>query len=805
MKRMVAVAISWLSLLCGGLQVADERMANGQTLQRPAVEPPVAVDRPTQRWLPLPQGDGVDQNSQARLLQQLQDLITSEASGAPLPKLSEAQLQQMERALEQLRQEIGEDKLPNLEDIPKEWINEALADPLIRKQAQQLLEQYARDRKLPTPPRSAESSSRTASRDAVPFPRRQPPANDRPSNSGARQVLPDRDQNGAKKDANGEANGGKTNELRSDRNQSSDHSLQPELSLQPDRGSSADRLDESGLGNSGLGNSGLRGVRPERTKPLEPKPLEQADAPEDGTSEASGSEGTSSIPKKPDAERIEALRQLFEKLKKIEGDKKANDPGAAAAAPRGTPPNRSPNPSPNATRPGTSTNRTNRATNPTPRLNNPIGENGRRPQVPSVLPDEQQLLLGDDVDADAQGSAFPKLDENPSGANSELRPDNPLLQDPTVTPTDPAAGSANSNKLPGFKSPTLAEDAKAGNGSRDSRQQSKALPGQSSRSPKAAGEKQDGTNRGSQLPNAGGGNAKGASQASEGAAMDLKTQLERQGLGSALKSLVEKTLREQGEFDSKQKESGAKGAERKGANGSAKETGAVNKGGDKQAASAQKSASKSNTKPSELANSKAVKEAQKAPSAAQPKSDAGQSSSMSGLKDLAAQVWGAIRTTPGEGSNGADAKSQSSGGGDSGAELGFSWGGAAWMLGLAVLVMLGLFLLLAKKRIEQATAAREAQATVAKELLADGIRTRADVVRAFHRFVLRRAQPVAMWWNHRYVASRLTQATPQLSSVILDLASVYEQARYMPPEVELSSDDLNRVQVALKQCVAGNA
>ena len=66
-----------------------------------------------------------------------------------------------------MRDLIGEDKLPNLESIPKEWIDQALSDPILRKQAQQLLEQYARDRKLPL------SSDRTPpNSQGVPFPRR---------------------------------------------------------------------------------------------------------------------------------------------------------------------------------------------------------------------------------------------------------------------------------------------------------------------------------------------------------------------------------------------------------------------------------------------------------------------------------------------------------------------------------------------------------------------------------------------------------------------------------------------------------
>ncbi len=122
------------------------------------------------------------------------------------------------------------------------------------------------------------------------------------------------------------------------------------------------------------------------------------------------------------------------------------------------------------------------------------------------------------------------------------------------------------------------------------------------------------------------------------------------------------------------------------------------------------------------------------------------------------------------------------------------------VIGIAAFVLLWL-----RREIVVASTKEEEEAKVATELLAEGIRNRADVVRAFHRFVFRGREPVANWWHHRYVARRLSEATPQLGSVIMDLASVYEFARYLPPEMELSSDQLNRVQMALKQCVSSGA
>ena len=158
-----SLKIQFVGILLCGLQCACAQ----------AMQQPETSDRPTQRWLPLPQGDGSELSEQAQLLQQLSDLITSEpkagAGDSPLPKLSEQQLQEMEKTLDTLLDQIGEDKLPNLESIPKEWIDQALSDPVIRKQAQQLLEQYSRDRKFPVPPERTARNS-----EGVPFPLRPP-------------------------------------------------------------------------------------------------------------------------------------------------------------------------------------------------------------------------------------------------------------------------------------------------------------------------------------------------------------------------------------------------------------------------------------------------------------------------------------------------------------------------------------------------------------------------------------------------------------------------------------------------------
>ena len=126
--------------------VACARVARAQTSSS------AAEDRPTQRWIPLPQGGQADLSRQAMLLRQLRDLTDFRADDLPKSAWSAQQLDQMEQAFEALRSQLGDEvTLPNLESIPPEWIQQALRDPGVQQRAQRMLEQYARDRKMPTP------------------------------------------------------------------------------------------------------------------------------------------------------------------------------------------------------------------------------------------------------------------------------------------------------------------------------------------------------------------------------------------------------------------------------------------------------------------------------------------------------------------------------------------------------------------------------------------------------------------------------------------------------------------------------
>lgn len=132
----------------------------------------------------------------------------------------------------------------------------------------------------------------------------------------------------------------------------------------------------------------------------------------------------------------------------------------------------------------------------------------------------------------------------------------------------------------------------------------------------------------------------------------------------------------------------------------------------------------------------------------------------------------------------------------------FHWNGRFAEIMLLVAALVGCSLWLIRKRIQNLASAQVNEAQLVNSILAQGIHTRNDVVRAFHCFVKRTTEPVASWWTHKRAAHRLSESMPSITAAMQVLASVYEQARYAPPEVELSQEQLHRVQLALQHCDA---
>ena len=79
------------------------------------------------------------------------------------------------------------------------------------------------------------------------------------------------------------------------------------------------------------------------------------------------------------------------------------------------------------------------------------------------------------------------------------------------------------------------------------------------------------------------------------------------------------------------------------------------------------------------------------------------------------------------------------------------------------------------------------------------IRTRQDILSAFH--FLATADPAvgADWWTHRRAARAMVQANPETRAAVESLVQVYEQARYCPDSALLSESQIETVIQAIRR------
>ena len=82
----------------------------------------------------------------------------------------------------------------------------------------------------------------------------------------------------------------------------------------------------------------------------------------------------------------------------------------------------------------------------------------------------------------------------------------------------------------------------------------------------------------------------------------------------------------------------------------------------------------------------------------------------------------------------------------------------------------------------------------------DLIRSKADVIRAFHQLAYRIAHPLETWSTHRTITSQVGRTTPDIRTPLNVIADVYEQARYLPNDSALSQEQLDSVRRAIQAC-----
>lgn len=68
------------------------------------------------------------------------------------------------------------------------------------------------------------------------------------------------------------------------------------------------------------------------------------------------------------------------------------------------------------------------------------------------------------------------------------------------------------------------------------------------------------------------------------------------------------------------------------------------------------------------------------------------------------------------------------------------------------------------------------------------LRTRSDIVSAFHQFARSGQQRAATWWTHTAVAEATQRADSPIGQSVVEFAELYEAARYQPTTSDLSPD-----------------
>lgn len=315
----------------------------------------------------------------------------------------------------------------------------------------------------------------------------------------------------------------------------------------------------------------------------------------------------------------------------------------------------------------------------------------------------------------------------------------------------------------------------AGGASRSARDSnnsaSRRSPSSASSSPRSSSQTQNSaSNRGSS----------GSSMAS-----DIASQVERQGFGRALQNIVKNTLK---------REAGAQKDGRAGADNSDRSGTSPNgNAGDSRQASNAKNSSRDRS--SGNRNDR---------SPSQNSGGQGKQDSDSVFGDIASSFWSAVNEAPPRGGGGGSASSGGSMGSFS-PDVSFRFGVEHLITIVVVVLLITLAIFLARRQFSPENVAKRKEERWAKEVMKAGLRTREDVVRAYHHLVLRRAAPAATWWNHHFAKQQLQESSPNLKNVISELTNIYEKARYLPPEHELGDNQMQSVRNALQKFEAAGA
>ena len=699
-------------------------------------------DLPSHRYLPPPEGKNT-------LLDQIRSLerLSQDRPQSPQFELTPSQLKTLDTLLEAFRDEKGELNLPNPESIPN-----LLPDPKQRQQAQEMLEEYARSRQL-------QLSQSPADKVPSPF-----PSNRVEDNRG----LAEGNRAEGNRAEGNRAEGNRAEGNRAEGNRAEGNRAEGNRA-------EANRAE----GNRAEGNP-VAGNREDRDM---------------------GAKGTSAIPKNFELpqDTPPELRKLYETLKQFseQQQKAQREQGASSGAPARRPSSNgvgasgaSPRNSSPSQRPGSRSRTRNEST---PGRSNPSGASANRERSHEVSPPINKAMTnrpGKDGLAngtsgqgaqgngrtESNGRAEPngsanqagEQQANPADGKDPLSPAAPPLPDPSkpqLTPFDEGYDFSADKKV--VDNPF---DVK-GSGSMPEAVTPPSKPAEPFN-----------VTRMSQQPRTDAPPAK-----PEKESVDWKKSVNDLGLGRVLKNIVQKTLKEQG-LDPKNQAARAANA---------------NTNDPQSGPGATAAGSGASPKPNlpGWPDAQATEQLQKwAANAGNPTNNFNPSANDRWGRWLR-DAWQTVVDAPGSSPRLSSSPTKSSAGSSAAAAAGNmlqpTWTNSMTVAVLVVAALIRLILWLSRRRVAELTDPSIAQAEWVRSVIAQGLKTRADVIRAFHQLV-KQSRSVSDWWTHRSIVKHFSSQSPQLASSISELAIVYEQARYYPDDVELSPEQLAKVRTLLE-------
>ena len=745
---------------------------------------PVSEDSSSQRILPLPEGRLSDVQTQMQLLQKLRSLV---AASEDTPEIDDKQLEQLQQALKKLQEQLPPGiKPPDLDSIPKEQLDQAMSNPAMQQQLKKLLEQFSKDGLLPKNEGDAEDSplppipgrkEQTPTQPQQQPPTRQPAQTPAPTKPGDQSWESLKD---AMQKLSEIAQEGGTKSPQNDE-------VTPRVDAPRDRDNASPRTPPKR-------SSGEE--RQPRTDPpradrnsVERSDAERGDVERGDAERGEGDRGDDEAGKhETQPPSLRAFQDLLERYKDTQQNQQPRSDGTHGSEPDDA---RLPEVRPGMRSPRTANEGSASEPDPSKRVI-------RRPD--RAKPVEPPINSGPRTSD--QGEVFPPV-KMPSSGNLPSPTGNDDGFDQTTEQQSRNSSGSHSfeESMPsvaeflkeqlgkGFPNPGTNEDV--GNSGSSG---TNARPG--STPPRNSG-RRDSMQPGTQDAAAG----------TEQSGIDVRSELQKRGVRGTLDKIIEKAKEEsraqrKAEQQAKQESiAGQPGTVDQPGNTSRQDAQAKSPGD----AGLQKSLTDllggmDDSVEDVMQNAKFNDRSSESPrsrNSTRQQSPTDSDSRINKWNDAASDFLSDLSKAP---SAPASPRSSSGGGGPVSAEAPLAIG-SFFLVGLGLLGIVAVTAFLMRrpllKLVSDATGIASPQRAVRQP---GDIRSREDVISAFHELALNPKKLVESWWTHRAAATKLAAESPQQGNAVQTLAEIYEQARYLPDDVELPADKIQSARTALAEC-----